>query len=154
MQNKELESRLEAADERFGEYAANSANVTQTLREQIKDLQKQLTDVQTLLDTEKEEKLTALLKNAEISQSEELLKKELRQERDDASDVHEQNKKLENQLKSQEKILDELQTALSKNDKKLKEFDEMQRDIIEKNKVCKKKQIAAKIFVVNYLFKL
>ncbi|XP_073846388.1 golgin 97 [Musca autumnalis] len=137
LQNKELQNRLEAADERFGEYAANSANVTQSLRQQINDLQTQISETQMLLDTEKEEKLTALLKNAEISQSEELLKKELRQERDEANDIHEQNKTLESQLKSKEQSIQELQNKLSSSDKKLKELDEMQRDIIEKNKTIK-----------------
>lgn len=127
---------MEAADERFGEYAANSANVTQSLRQQIADLQTQINETQMMLEAEKEEKLTALLKNAEISQSEELLKKELRQERDEVNDIHELNKNLESQLKSKEQCIQELQTTLSSNDKKLKEFDEMQRDVIEKNKVC------------------
>ncbi|XP_061391433.1 golgin subfamily A member 1 [Musca vetustissima] len=137
LQNKELQNRLEAADERFGEYAANSANVTQSLRQQIGDLQAQITETQMMLETEKEEKLTALLKNAEISQSEELLKKELRQERDEVNDIHEQNKNLESQLKSKEQSIQELQNKLSSNDKKLKELDEMQRDIMEKNKTIK-----------------
>lgn len=127
---------MEAADERFGEYAANSANVTQSLRQQIADLQTQINETQMMLEAEKEEKLTALLKNAEISQSEELLKKELRQERDEVNDIHELNKNLESQLKSKEQCIQELQTTLSSNDMKLKEFDEMQRDVIEKNKVC------------------
>ncbi|XP_058979649.1 golgin subfamily A member 1 [Musca domestica] len=137
LQNKELQNRLEAADERFGEYAANSANVTQSLRQQIADLQTQINETQMMLEAEKEEKLTALLKNAEISQSEELLKKELRQERDEVNDIHELNKDLESQLKSKEQCIQELQTTLSSNDKKLKEFDEMQRDVIEKNKTIK-----------------
>ncbi|XP_075168703.1 golgin 97 [Haematobia irritans] len=137
IQNNELEKRLEAADERFGEYAANSANVTAALRKEISDLQNQLVENQSLLEAEKEEKLTALLKNAEISQSEELLKKELRQERDDATDVHEQNKILEQQIKAKDATLQELQTTILNNDKKLKEMEDMQRDLNEKNKTIK-----------------
>ncbi|XP_013117258.1 golgin subfamily A member 1 [Stomoxys calcitrans] len=137
LQNKDLKNRLEAADDRFGEFAANSANVIQTLRQQMTDLQNQLMENQTMLEAEKEEKLTALLKNAEISQSEELLKKELRQERDEVIDIQEQNKKLEEQLKSRDQAFQELQSIMLCNDKKLKEIDDMQRDISEKNKTIK-----------------
>lgn len=142
MENTDLKNRLEAADERFGDYAADSANVTQTLRQQLAEMQQQLNESHIQLETEKEEKLTALLKNAEISQSEELLKKELRQEKDEANDVHERNIQLEAELKSKEAelnkhktTLEELENALTKNDKKLNEIEDLQRDISEKNKV-------------------
>lgn len=142
MENTDLKNRLEAADERFGDYAADSANVTQTLRQQLAEMQQQLNESHIQLETEKEEKLTALLKNAEISQSEELLKKELRQEKDEANDVHERNIQLETELKRKEAelnkhktTLEELENALTKNDKKLNEIEDLQRDISEKNKV-------------------
>lgn len=142
MENRDLKNRLEAADERFGNYAADAANVSQSLRQQMQDIQQQLTDTQMLLESEKEEKLTALLKNAEISQSEELLKKELRDERDEANEIHEKNSSLEVQLKNKQleileckQKLEEMEKTMNENNTKMKEYDGLQSDITEKNKV-------------------
>lgn len=134
--------RISTADERFSEYATNAEHVAQSLRQQTTQLQEQLNEAQNILETEKEEKLTALLRNAEISQSEEILRKELRMERDEANELHEKNEQLtgEMEAKIQEikqcKIeMEDLKTVMYKNDEKLKEIDEMQREISEKNKV-------------------
>ncbi|XP_065367428.1 golgin subfamily A member 1 [Calliphora vicina] len=144
VENRDLKNRLEAADERFGNYAADAANVSQSLRQQMQDIQQQLTDTQVLLESEKEEKLTALLKNAEISQSEELLKKELRDERDEANEIHEKNSSLEVQLKNKQleiseckQKLEEMEKTMNENNTKMKEYDELQSDITEKNKTIK-----------------
>lgn len=94
------------------------------------------------MESEKEEKLTALLKNAEISQSEELLKKELRAERDEANEIHEKNSALEVQLKNKQQEIIECKDKLTKMEKtvhetytKINEYNELQSDITEKNKV-------------------
>ncbi|XP_053963457.1 golgin subfamily A member 1 isoform X2 [Anastrepha ludens] len=143
-ETKDLKLRITTADERFSEYATNAEHVALSLRQQNAQLQEQLTEAQNQLETEKEEKLTALLRNAEISQSEEILRKELRIERDEANDLHEKNEHLteENEAKAQEikqcKIeMEELKTVMYKNDEKLKEIDELQREISEKNKTIK-----------------
>ncbi|XP_054737127.1 golgin subfamily A member 1 isoform X2 [Anastrepha obliqua] len=143
-ETKDLKLRITTADERFSEYATNAEHVALSLRQQNAQLQEQLTEAQNLLETEKEEKLTALLRNAEISQSEEILRKELRIERDEANDLHEKNEHLteENEAKAQEikqcQIeMEELKTVMYKNDEKLKEIDELQREISEKNKTIK-----------------
>ncbi|XP_018796941.1 PREDICTED: golgin subfamily A member 1 isoform X2 [Bactrocera latifrons] len=143
-ETKDLKLRISTADERFSEYATNAEHVAQSLRQQSTQLQEQLNEAQNLLETEKEEKLTALLRNAEISQSEEILRKELRMERDEANELHEKNEQLtsEMKVKTQElkqcKIeMEEIKTVMYKNEEKLKEIDEMQREISEKNKTIK-----------------
>ncbi|XP_011180456.1 golgin subfamily A member 1 isoform X2 [Zeugodacus cucurbitae] len=143
-ETKDLKLRISTADERFSEYATNAEHVALTLRQQNSQLQEQLNEAQNLLETEKEEKLTALLRNAEISQSEEILRKELRMERVEANELHEKNEQLTSEMatKTQEikqcKIeMEELKTVMFKNDEKLKEIDEMQREISEKNKTIK-----------------
>ncbi|XP_039955523.1 golgin subfamily A member 1 isoform X2 [Bactrocera tryoni] len=143
-ETKDLKLRISTADERFSEYATNAEHVAQSLRQQNTQLQEQLNEAQNLLETEKEEKLTALLRNAEISQSEEILRKELRMERDEANELHEKNEQLTSEMeaKTQEmkqcKIeMEEIKTVMYKNDEKLKEIDEMQREISEKNKTIK-----------------
>ncbi|XP_014096452.2 golgin subfamily A member 1 [Bactrocera oleae] len=143
-ETKDLKLRISTADERFSEYATNAEHVAQSLRQQTTQLQEQLNEAQNILEAEKEEKLTALLRNAEISQSEEILRKELRMERDEANELHEKNEQLtgEMEAKIQEikqcKIeMEDLKTVMYKNDEKLKEIDEMQREISEKNKTIK-----------------
>lgn len=142
MENRDLKNRLEAADERFGNYAADAANVSQALRQQINEMQQQLSETQCQLEGEREEKLTALLKNAEISQSEELLKKELRVERDESNEIHEKNLSLEKQIKNkQSEVMDfkeklfEMEKQVNEHKTKLKEYDGLQNDMLEKNKV-------------------
>ncbi|XP_067627629.1 golgin subfamily A member 1 [Eurosta solidaginis] len=143
-ETKDLKSRINSADERFTEYATNAEHVAQTLRQQNTQLQEQLDEAQNQLEMEKEEKLTALLRNAEISQSEELLRKELRIERVEANDLHEKNVQLSNEMESKvqeikqcKSEMAELKTVMYKNVEKLKEIDEMQREISEKNKTIK-----------------
>ena len=142
MENRDLKNRLEAADERFGNYAADAANVAQALRQQLNELQQQLMDTQSMLEGEKEEKLTALLKNAEISQKEELLKKELRDEQDEANEMHDKNTALQAELKSKQleileykQKLEAMAKELNENEVKIKSYDDLQSDITEKNKV-------------------
>lgn len=51
-----------------------------------------------LIFRENQEKLTILMKNAEISQKEEILRQELRQERDEAQELHERVGLLQREL--------------------------------------------------------
>ncbi|XP_012158955.1 golgin subfamily A member 1 [Ceratitis capitata] len=143
-ETRDLKLRITTADERFSEYATNAEHMAQFHRQEISQLQKQFDEVQNQLESEREEKLTALLRNAEISQSEEILRKELRIERDEANELHEKNEQLskEMQVKTQEidlckNEMEELKTVMYKNDEKLKEIDEMQREMAEKNKTIK-----------------
>ncbi|XP_055855061.1 golgin subfamily A member 1 [Episyrphus balteatus] len=140
----ELKTRLAAAEERFTEYADNSEQITQTLRQQNSQLQEQLTEILNCLEMEKEEKLTALLRNAEISQSEEILKKELRMERDETNELQEKTEEL--QLEMKEKNLEisklkievsELQSVIQRQEEKLTHIDDINTELSEKNKTIK-----------------
>lgn len=87
------------------------------------------------MEIEREEKLTALLRNAEISQSEELLKKELRMEQTESNDLHDKNKQLEKDVQEVRLALQSLNEAAQKNAEDLARYELTQREIIEKNKV-------------------
>lgn len=127
--------RLDTADERFSEYVKNAEQIAQKLRTQNTDKQDLLNETQTKLEMEREEKLTALLRNAEISQSEELLKKELRMEQSESNDLHEKNKRLEKDVQEVRLTLQSLTEAAQKNAEDLAKYEITQREIIEKNKV-------------------
>ena len=138
----ELQSRITSADERFSEYATNAESTSKSLREQNAELQKQFVDIQNQMDYEKDEKLSTLLKNAELSQNVETLKKDLRLERDEVNELQKKNDKLHIKMTAKQKDLEkqqtemtELQQQLGRNQAKLAEIEEMQREICEKNQV-------------------
>ncbi|KAL9920720.1 golgin 97 [Glossina fuscipes fuscipes] len=136
-ENLELKCKLESNENRFNDFAADSSNAAQSLRQQVDELQSSL-------NQEKDEKLTALLKNAEISQNLDILRKELKSEQDETNELQEKNKQLESELKTinvekqtNKENLEELQTIMHKNENKLREIDDLQREIVEKNKTIK-----------------
>lgn len=130
-----MKCKLESNEERFNDFAADSSNAAQSLRQQIEELQ-------CSLNQEKDEKLTALLKNAEISQNLDILRKELKSEQDETNELQEKNKQLESELKTtnverqtNKENLEELRSIMHKNENKLREIDDLQRETVEKNKV-------------------
>uniref|UniRef100_A0A1A9ZR59 GRIP domain-containing protein n=1 Tax=Glossina pallidipes TaxID=7398 RepID=A0A1A9ZR59_GLOPL len=136
-ENSQLKCKLESNEERFNDFAADSSNAAQSLRQQIEELQ-------CLLNQEKDEKLTALLKNAEISQNLDILRKELKSEQDETNELQEKNKQLESELKTinverqtNKENLEELRSIIHKNENKLREIDDLQRETVEKNKTIK-----------------
>lgn len=95
-----------------------------------------------VFSSEKQEKNTALLKNAEISQSEERLKQELRNESHELSEVYEQLQKVQTTLQTKGKEFDELNSqimelhgTIQKQNEQIQSIEEMRIDIIDKNKV-------------------
>lgn len=92
--------------------------------------------------SEKQEKIKALLKNAEISQSEERLKQELRNECHESSELFESTQSLQESLRSKDAKLKQLNDHIAHIDQQLQQqrlhvdrADDLQREIHEKNKV-------------------
>lgn len=92
--------------------------------------------------SEKQEKNTALLKNAEISQSEERLKQELRNESHELSEVNEQLEKVQTTLQSKtteiiglNNQISQLNETIQKQTEQIHAIEEMRIEIIDKNKV-------------------
>lgn len=82
------------------------------------------------------------MKNAEISQSEERLKQELRNESHELSEVYEQLQKVQTTLQTKTKEIDglnlsvtELHGTIQNQEDQIQAIEEMKIDIIDKNKV-------------------
>ncbi|EDS28846.1 omega-crystallin [Culex quinquefasciatus] len=105
--------------------------------ESIKELTGQLA-------IENQEKLTILMKNAEISQKEEILRQELRQERDEAQELHERVGLLQRELDKRlntvnelRKQIDELMSTNLEQNAKLASLDSLHVELVDKNKIIK-----------------
>lgn len=92
--------------------------------------------------SETQEKIKALLKNAEISQSEERLKQELRNESHEASELFETTQSLQETLRLNEANVEQLNNRIEELDEQLRQqhvhidrMDDLKREIHEKNKV-------------------
>lgn len=92
--------------------------------------------------SERQEKIKALLENAEISQSEERLKQELRNESHEASELFETTQSLQESLRLQDAKVDQLNGRIEELDEQLQQqrvhidrIDDLKREIHEKNKV-------------------
>ncbi|XP_017131950.1 golgin subfamily A member 1 [Drosophila elegans] len=134
---KDLKTRLTAADDRFTDYASNAEQVAQKLRTQLTEKQEQLDETIMQLEIEREEKMTAILRNAEIAQSEDILRQQLRLERSDATDLQDRNNQLERDISDARQALQQISSTAQDNAQKLTEFEEVQLEIVEKNKTIK-----------------
>nr|XP_016943146.1 golgin subfamily A member 1 isoform X1 [Drosophila suzukii] len=134
---KDLKTRLTAADDRFTEYASNAEQVAQKLRTQATEKQEQLDETIMQLEIEREEKMTAILRNAEIAQSEDILRQQLRLERSEATDLQDRNNQLERDISEVRQTLQQVSSTAQDNAQKLTEFEGVQLEIIEKNKTIK-----------------
>nr|NP_001246298.1 golgin 97, isoform C [Drosophila melanogaster]AFH08052.1 golgin 97, isoform C [Drosophila melanogaster] len=134
---KDLKTRLTAADDRFSEYSSNAEQVAQKLRVQVTEKQEQLDETIMQLEIEREEKMTAILRNAEIAQSEDILRQQLRLERSEASDLQERNNQLVRDISEARQTLQQVSSTAQDNADKLTEFERVQLEIIEKNKTIK-----------------
>ncbi|KAH8401392.1 hypothetical protein KR009_005106 [Drosophila setifemur] len=134
---KDLKTRLATADDRFTEYAANAERVSQKLRTQVTEKQEQLEETIMQLELEREEKMTAILRNAEISQSEDILRQQLRLERSEANDLQDRYSELEKDIAQTRQTLQQVNSTVLENAKKLSDFEGIQLEIIDKNKTIK-----------------
>ncbi|XP_055384573.1 golgin subfamily A member 1 [Condylostylus longicornis] len=141
---QDLKIRLSAADERLNDYVDNSEQVTLALRKQITLLQEQITNLTLNLDTERQEKNAAILRIAELSQSEEILRKDLRIERDECNELHEKVEDLQQNLNHTTNELNdikqksiELNTVINNQSDRIAQVDSLTNELNEKNKSIK-----------------
>lgn len=125
------------SEERLTEIAENSEKIATALRLQNSSLNEKYHDMTTQFEVEREEKITALLRNAEISQSEEILKKELRIERDEISELQEENNNLKVEITELKNKLNDFECSAQKKEDHSIENDALKKELCEKNQVVR-----------------
>lgn len=98
-ESEELKRRLNDTEVLLSEQGEAHGRVEAQLRDEIGGLNEKIRDLSTKLEHERAEKANIVLKNAEISQSEEILKQSLREEQDEISELTEKMMKLKTELK-------------------------------------------------------
>lgn len=125
------------SEERLTEIAENSEKIAKALRMQNSSLNEKYHDMTNQFEGEREEKITALLRNAEISQREEILKKELRIERDEISELQEENTKMKVDLTDLKNKVNDLEFSARKKEDHSVENDALKKELCEKNQVVR-----------------
>ncbi|XP_055706211.1 golgin subfamily A member 1 [Phlebotomus papatasi] len=143
-ESEELKRRLNDTEVLLSEQGEAHGRVEAQLRDEIGGLNEKIRDLSTKLEHERAEKANIVLKNAEISQSEEILKQSLREEQDEISELTEKMTKLKTELKerdarelSLEQQIQQLQSILDGETDKLARIDQLSTELSEKNKVIK-----------------
>ncbi|KAL5287433.1 GOLGA1 family protein [Megaselia abdita] len=134
---QELRDRLIKSEERLTEIAENSEKISTALRTQNSSLNEKYHDMTNQFEIEREEKITALLRNAEISQSEEILKKELRIERDEITELQEENNKMKVEITDLKNKVNDLEFSARKREDHSVENDVLKKELCEKNQVVR-----------------
>uniref|UniRef100_A0A182VYN3 GRIP domain-containing protein n=1 Tax=Anopheles minimus TaxID=112268 RepID=A0A182VYN3_9DIPT len=114
---------LESADRSTGAYQGQVAELENTARE----LNRQLA-------SETQEKMAVLMKNAEMSQQEEILRQELRHEKDESIELHDRAMMLQHELDKRLNTVNELRKQV---DELMTTNLNLNADLVDKNKIIK-----------------
>uniref|UniRef100_A0A182MUY7 GRIP domain-containing protein n=1 Tax=Anopheles culicifacies TaxID=139723 RepID=A0A182MUY7_9DIPT len=114
---------LESADRSTGAYQGQLAELENTTRE----LNRQLA-------SETQEKMAVLMKNAEMSQQEEILRQELRHEKDESIELHDRAMMLQHELDKRLNTVNELRKQV---DELMTTNLNLNADLVDKNKIIK-----------------
>ncbi|XP_052897462.1 golgin subfamily A member 1 [Anopheles moucheti] len=120
---KRLLECLESADRSTGAYQGQVAELENTARE----LNRQLA-------SETQEKMAVLMKNAEMSQQEEILRQELRHEKDESIELHDRAIMLQHELDKRLNTVNELRKQV---DELMTTNLNLNADLVDKNKIIK-----------------
>ncbi|XP_058825805.1 golgin subfamily A member 1 [Topomyia yanbarensis] len=139
-----IKSNLTETEQRLLDSLEGSDRSVSGYKKQIAQLEDAVRELNNQLDLEKQEKITILMKNAEISQAEEILREELHQERVEAQKVHDRlpilqrelDKKL-NTVNELRKQIDELMSTNLEQNAKLASLDSLHAELVDKNKIIK-----------------
>lgn len=139
-----IRTNLTETEQRLLDSLDGSDRSINSFKSQILQLEDSIRELNGQLSMEQQEKLSILMKNAEISQNEEILRKELRQEQEEALELHDRvallqrelDKKL-NTVNELRKQIDELMTTNLEQNAKLASLDSLHAELIDKNKIIK-----------------
>ncbi|GAB0087684.1 golgin subfamily A member 1 [Sergentomyia squamirostris] len=143
-ENEDLKRRLNETEILLWEKGGAHEKLEAQLRDEIRALSDKIRDLSSSLEFERSEKSKIVLKNAEISQSEEMLKQNLRAEQDEISELSEKVEKLKKDLKERDarevnlvEQIQQLQGVLDGETDKLARIDSLTTEVNEKNKIIK-----------------
>ncbi|XP_021704706.1 golgin subfamily A member 1 [Aedes aegypti] len=139
-----IRTNLTETEQRLLESLEGSDRSMNSYKSQILQLEDSVRALDGQLSMEKQEKLTILMKNTEISQKEEILRKELRQEQEEAQELHDRASFLQRELDKKlntvnelRKQIDELMSTNLEQNAKLAALDSLHAELIDKNKIIK-----------------
>lgn len=139
-----IRTNLTETEQRLLESLEGSDRSMNSYKSQILQLEDSVRALDGQLSMEKQEKLSILMKNAEISQKEEILRTELRQEQEESQELHERATLLQRELDKKlntvnelRKQIDELMSTNLEQNAKLASLDSLHAELIDKNKIIK-----------------
>ncbi|XP_062716637.1 golgin subfamily A member 1 [Aedes albopictus] len=139
-----IKTNLTETEQRLLESLEGSDRSMNSYKSQILQLEDSVRALDGQLSMEKQEKLSILMKNAEISQKEEILRTELRQEQEESQELHERATLLQRELDKKlntvnelRKQIDELMSTNLEQNAKLASLDSLHAELIDKNKIIK-----------------
>lgn len=138
----ELQNEFAVAEGKLKDLLKSSEEVNESLQKNLCNVQQSLDEVVLNLDKEKAERVTILLKNAELSQTEECLRQDLKQERDESEELLESLRTLQRSVEVHEKNekdlileIEGMSFKIQEKEALEKEFLILTEDLNEKNKV-------------------
>ncbi|XP_050069074.1 golgin subfamily A member 1 isoform X2 [Anopheles maculipalpis] len=130
----DLRSNLTESEQRLLECLESADRSTGAYQGQVAELESTARELNRQLASETQEKMAVLMKNAEMSQQEEILRQELRHEKDESIELHERAMMLQHELDKRLNTVNELRKQV---DELMTTNLNLNADLVDKNKIIK-----------------
>uniref|UniRef100_A0A2M4ALA6 Putative golgin subfamily protein a member 1 n=1 Tax=Anopheles triannulatus TaxID=58253 RepID=A0A2M4ALA6_9DIPT len=129
-----LRTNLGESEQRLLECLESADRSTGAYQSQLLELERTVHDLNRQLASETQEKVAVLMKNAEISQQEEILRQELRHEKEESMELHDRAVMLQRELDKRLNTVNELRKQV---DELMTTNLEQNAELVDKNKIIK-----------------
>ncbi|XP_035773083.1 golgin subfamily A member 1-like [Anopheles albimanus] len=129
-----LRTNLGESEQRLLECLESADRSTGAYQNQLLELERTVHDLNRQLASETQEKVAVLMKNAEISQQEEILRQELRHEKEESMELHDRAVMLQRELDKRLNTVNELRKQV---DELMTTNLEQNAELVDKNKIIK-----------------
>ncbi|XP_049285157.1 golgin subfamily A member 1 [Anopheles funestus] len=130
----DLRSNLTESEQRLLECLESADRSTGAYQGQVAELESTARELNRQLASETQEKMAVLMKNAEMSQQEEILRQELRHEKDESIELHDRAMMLQHELDKRLNTVNELRKQV---DELMTTNLNLNADLVDKNKIIK-----------------
>uniref|UniRef100_A0A182QPN8 GRIP domain-containing protein n=1 Tax=Anopheles farauti TaxID=69004 RepID=A0A182QPN8_9DIPT len=130
----DLRSNLTESEQRLLECLESADRSTGAYQRQVAELENTVRELNRQLASETQEKVAVLMKNAEMSQQEEILRQELRHEKDESLELHDRTMMLQHELDKRLNTVNELRKQV---DELMTTNLNLNADLVDKNKIVK-----------------